>query len=89
MPTFVYDVIDTSGNNVKGRMEAESEGAVLSRLHEQRLHVLGISEHKTSALMSIGTKKSVGTPKLQSLVVFSSAWIFWSSRPKTCHSRRR
>ncbi|MCX6369187.1 MAG: type II secretion system F family protein [Armatimonadetes bacterium] len=71
MPTFVYDVIDTSGNNVKGRMEAESEGAVLSRLHEQRLHVLGISEHKTSALMSIGTKKSVGIPKLQSLVVFS------------------
>lgn len=71
MPTFVYDVIDTSGNNVKGRMEAESEGAVLSRLHEQRLHVLGISEHKASGLMSIGTKKSVGAPKLQSLVVFS------------------
>ncbi|WP_309709148.1 type II secretion system F family protein [Armatimonas sp.] len=71
MPTFVYDVIDTSGNNVKGRMEAESEGAVLSRLHEQRLHVLGISEHKTSGLMSIGTKKAAGTPKLQSLVVFS------------------
>jgi type IV pilus assembly protein PilC len=71
MPTFVYDVIDTSGNTVKGRMEAESEGAVLSRLHEQRLHVLGISEHKASGLMSIGTKKSVGAPKLQSLVVFS------------------
>jgi type IV pilus assembly protein PilC len=71
MPTFVYDVIDTSGNNVKGRMEADSEGAVLSRLHEQRLHVLGISEHKTNALMALGSKKSVGAPKLQSLVVFS------------------
>jgi type IV pilus assembly protein PilC len=71
MPTFVYDVIDSSGNNVKGRMEAESEGAVLSRLHEQRLHVLGISEQKNSALFSVGTKKAVGPPKLQSLVVFS------------------
>lgn len=71
MPTFVYDVIDSSGNTVKGRMEAESEGAVLSRLHEQRLHVLGISEHKGSALMSMGTKKAAGVPKLQALVVFS------------------
>nr|WP_309685237.1 type II secretion system F family protein [Armatimonas sp.] len=71
MPTFVYDVIDSSGNTVKGRMEAESEGAVLSRLHEQRLHILGISEQKTSSLFSGGSQKAMGAPKLQSLVVFS------------------
>ncbi|MBB6049457.1 type II secretion system F family protein [Armatimonas rosea] len=71
MPTFVYDVIDSSGNNVKGKMEADSEGAVLSRLHEQRLHILSISEQKASAFSSVGSKKAMGAPKLQSLVVFS------------------
>ena len=47
MPTFVYDVIDSSGNTVKGRMEAESEGAVLSRLHEQRLHIMAKTKTMT------------------------------------------
>lgn len=71
MPVFVYDVIDSSGNNVKGKMEADSEGAVLSRLHEQRLHILSISEQKAGAFSSINTKKAVGAPKLAALVVFS------------------
>ena len=68
MPTFVYDVIDSSGKTVKGRMEADSEGAVLSRLHEQRAHVLSISEQKGGGGISFNAKKSYGAPKLQSLV---------------------
>jgi type IV pilus assembly protein PilC len=69
MGTFVYDVIDNSGKTVRGKMEADSESAVLSRLHEQRLHVLSVNETKPA--FSIGAPKSAGSPKLQSLVVFS------------------
>ena len=71
MPVFTYNVIDPAGKTVKGRMEADSESAVLSRLHEQRLHVLSISEQKGGGSFSINTKQSYGGPKLQSLVVFS------------------
>lgn len=71
MPVYTYNVIDSGGKTVKGRMEADSEGAVLSRLHEQRLHVLSISEQKGGTSFSINTKQSYGGPKLQSLVIFS------------------
>lgn len=69
MATFVYEVIDSAGKTVRGRMDADSESAVLARLHEQRLHVLNVSESK--AMFSVGANKAVGAPKLQSLVIFS------------------
>ena len=35
MATFTYDALDSSGRNVNGKIEADNEQMVLSRLHEQ------------------------------------------------------
>src|SRR5690349_7738114 len=70
MATFVYDAIDPVGRSVKGRISADSENLVLSKLHDQKFHVLSVKEQKGSSL-SIGGSKSGAAPKLQSLVVFS------------------
>jgi type IV pilus assembly protein PilC len=69
MATFVYDAIDPMGRTVKGRIDAESEGLVLAKLHDQNFHVLSVTQQKMP-LMAMGNKVS-GAPKLQSLVVFS------------------
>src|SRR5687767_12729725 len=75
MATFVYDAIDPVGRSVKGRIEADSESLVLTRLHDQNFHVLSVSEHKGGGAMSFSLGKamggSTGAPKLQALVVFS------------------
>jgi type IV pilus assembly protein PilC len=68
MATFVYDALDPVGRSVKGRVDADSESLVLSKLHDQNFHVLSVSEAKG---MSLSFKRGVGSPKLQSLVVFS------------------
>ena len=68
MATFVYDALDTGGRSVKGRIDADSEGLVLSKLHDQNFHVLSVTQSKSGGL-SFG--KRLGAPKLQSLVVFS------------------
>lgn len=68
MATFVYDAVDPGGRAVRGRIEAESETLVLSKLHDQNFHVLSLAKKKSAGL---GAKKKVGAPKLQSLVVFS------------------
>ncbi len=68
MATFVYDAIDPVGRSVKGRIEAESEGLVLSKLHDQNFHVLSVSQQR--AALAFGNKGG-GAPKLTSLVVFS------------------
>jgi type IV pilus assembly protein PilC len=69
MATFVYDAIDPVGRSVKGRISADSENLVLSKLHDQKFHVLSVQEQKSS--FSIGGAGGGGTPKLQSVVVFS------------------
>ena len=68
MATFVYDAVDPVGRSVKGRVDADSESLVLSKLHDQNFHVLSVSEAKG---MSLSLKKGAGSPKLQALVVFS------------------
>ncbi len=69
MATFTYDALDTQGKSVKGKMEADSEQAVLAKLQEQKFHVLGLSESKAS----LRTQAAARTQKvkLQSLVIFS------------------
>ena len=69
MATFVYDAIDPMGRAVKGRMDAESEGLVLTKLHDQSFHVLSVSEEKGVPLV-FGQKVS-GSPKMEAIVVFS------------------
>jgi type IV pilus assembly protein PilC len=68
MATFVYDAIDPVGRPVKGKIDAESEGLVLSKLHDQNFHVLSVAEQKGASLR-LG--RTASAPKLQSLVVFS------------------
>ena len=46
MSTFVYTALDPNGKTVKGKVEAENEQLLLSKLHEQRYHVLSVSETK-------------------------------------------
>jgi len=67
--TFTYDAVDAAGKTVKGKIEADSEQMVLAKLHEQRFHVVALSEAKSGAKARIGAKG--GKIKLQSLVVFS------------------
>ena len=69
MATFVYDAIDPVGRSVKGKISADSENLVLSKLHDQKFHVLSVQEQR-NANLSFGGSKG-GTPKLQSVVVFS------------------
>lgn len=70
MGTFVYDAVDLTGRSIKGRIDADSEGVVLSKLHEQKLHVMSVKEQRELSIPFVGTAAS-GAPKLQSVVVFS------------------
>ena len=70
MSSFVYSAIDPGGKNVKGTIDAENEHLVLAKLHEQRYHVLNVTEDKRaskSATKTTSTKKV----KLANMVVFS------------------
>jgi len=70
MSTFVYTAVDPGGKTIKGKIEADSEQLVLSKLHEQKCHVVSVSEeHGRTAKVSSGAAK--GKVKLQGLVVFS------------------
>ncbi len=71
MATFTYNAIAAGGKNVKGRIEADSESAALGRLHDQNFHVLSVAAEKASPFASLSKSKSSGSPKLQSVVLFS------------------
>lgn len=71
MATFVYEAVDPIGRSVRGRIEADSEKLVLSKLHDQHFHVLSVQEQRGSAAFSLGGNKNSGQAKLASLVVFS------------------
>ena len=49
MPTFVYDALDPSGRSVKGRVDADSENLVLTKLHDQNFHVISVLQQKRAA----------------------------------------
>ena len=69
MATFTYDAVDPQGRSVKGKIEADNEQLVLAKLHEQRFHVVGLSEARTGLKTQAAAKTQ--KVKLQSLVVFS------------------
>lgn len=72
MATFVYEAINPTGKAVKGRVDADSEGLVLSRLHDQNFHVVSVSKKKENAFAALNAKSgSGGAPKLTALVIFS------------------
>lgn len=72
MPTFVYTALDPGGKTVRGKTDAESEGLVLSKLHEQNYHVLNVTEEKARAGKSAAAMASAGKKvKLKNMVIFS------------------
>ncbi len=71
MPTFAYTAIDLSGKQIKGKTEADSESIVLARLHEQKLHVMSVSEQKARAGKTSTPAVSAKRVKLKNMVIFS------------------
>lgn len=68
MSTYAYTAVNSSGKTVKGKMEAESEQFVLSKLHEQSLHIVNVGKTtERKGLPTMGNRKV----KLKSMVVFS------------------
>ena len=57
------------GRSVKGKIEADNEQVVLAKLHEQKFHVVGLNEARTSLKTQVAGKTQ--KVKLQSLVIFS------------------
>ena len=70
MSTFAYTAVDPSGRSVKGKIDADNQQLVLSKLHEQKYHVLEIRESRkgVSAFQGLNKYKKL---KLTTLVVFS------------------
>jgi len=68
MPTFVYSAVDPTGKPVKGKIEADNQQLVLSKLHDQRYHVINVKEHKSIGFGGLSRFKKI---KLQSIAVFS------------------
>lgn len=71
MSSFVYSAVDPNGKSVKGKIEAENEQLVLAKLHEQRYHVMSVTEDKSLAAKSTTKNTSSKKVKLGNMVVFS------------------
>ena len=71
MPTFAYSAVDPTGKNVKGKIEAESQQMVMSKLRERGYHVTGLSEKKKLMSALGGASLGHGKVKLESLTVFT------------------
>ena len=73
MSTFVYTALDPSGKTIKGRIEADNEQLVTSKLHEQSYHVVSVTEDKSKSAKSSQASFTPGKKKvkLANMVVFS------------------
>ncbi|MCX7992862.1 MAG: type II secretion system F family protein [Fimbriimonadales bacterium] len=70
MPLFGYEAVDNKGRTLKGAIEADNEQLVLSKLHEQGLHVVRVEQQREKTKLFSGLGKSK-KPKLQAMVVFT------------------
>lgn len=70
MATFTYDAINAAGRTIRGKVEADNEQIVISKLHEQQLHVVNLTAGKSGGIGSAFTAKTQKV-RLQSIVVFS------------------
>ena len=73
MAIYHYSVVDPAGKTINGKIEADSESLVLSKLQEQHLHVLNIKKGKGSATGAQKKTKSTKGKKIKlvQLVVFT------------------
>jgi type IV pilus assembly protein PilC len=67
---FQYAAVDQYGKQVRGKIEADNQQLVLSKLHEQRYHVIDVSVKGQRGAFSekMASRKKM---KLQALVIFS------------------
>lgn len=80
MPVYTYKARDAEGKRVTGRMEAESENALLGKLHQKRLLVLSVARQRQkgaarvdlSKLFPEGVPKIGGKVKLTTLLSFTT-----------------
>lgn len=70
MPTYSYTAVDQHGKALKGKVDAESQQSVLSKLRERGVHVTDIREKKTVSLSKSGQVGHVKV-KLESLTIFT------------------
>lgn len=70
MPRFSYTAVDPSGKSVRGALDADTEELVLSKLHEQHLHVTSVKKARAGSTAKSGLMKPKKV-KLQALVIFS------------------
>lgn len=74
MSTFVYTAIDPAGRTIKGRMDADSEQLLLTKLHEMSLHIISIGKGKgkEAGKAAAATTNNRGRKvKLKAMVIFS------------------
>lgn len=71
MPTYAYMALDPVGKTIKGKTDSESESLLLTKLHEQNLHVLSITEDKSRASAQTTAGTQGRKVKLANMVVFS------------------
>src|SRR5205085_9165181 len=71
MSTFVYEAVEPGGRTVRGKLEAENQQSVLSKLQELRYHVVSVDERRGGALKLLKLSPRLGKVKLKPLVVFS------------------
>ena len=70
MSVYVYTALDPNGKTIKGKLEADSEQVVISRLHEQKYHVVNVKEGKFRTVKPTAVSRAKNI-KLGSMVVFS------------------
>ncbi|MDW8106891.1 MAG: type II secretion system F family protein [Armatimonadota bacterium] len=70
MPLFSYEAVDSKGRTLKGTVEADTEQLVLSKLHEQGLHVVRIEQQRERTQL-LSRFRRAQKPKLQALVFFT------------------
>lgn len=71
MSSFVYTAVDPNGKTVRGKIEAENEQLVLTKLHEQRYHVMNVAEDRFASAKAGGKTTSSKKVKLVNMVIFS------------------
>lgn len=70
MSTFAYTAVDPSGKTVKGKIDADNQQVVVTKLQEQNYHVIDVQERKKNSGFNFSVAKYQKV-KLQTLVVFS------------------
>jgi type IV pilus assembly protein PilC len=70
MGTFTYEAVEPTGRTIRGKIDADNQQAVLTKLQALNYHVVEVSEKRGASLPVLKPNK-MGKVKLNSLVIFS------------------